>query len=374
MGAAVPGVSRMKICMLSTVHAASDVRIFEKETRCLADAGFSIIVIANPPGFSKTSNMRCHLLDFPKKLPRWKRPFVAGYAAFKLVLEIKPDVVHFHDPEFIPFAVFLKRRGIKVIYDAHEDTPSDVLSKQWIPSWLRPLVAISMAVLERWASRKFETIVVATPRIGDRFRSYGAEVKVVRNYPRLEDFLQNPLRKRQAIYVGRISFDRGLIEMCEACAEIGLPLVLVGHAGLMETAWLNRCLYDVKWLGVLKREQVVPLLKQSLVGLCVLHPEPNYQYALPIKLFEYMAGGLPVITTDLPIASQIVEDAQCGVVVKAGDKQNLIAALRLIDTDQNLVVRQRVAGLKAVSSKYNWAQESKILIELYQGIAMRVQL
>ena len=103
--------------------------------------------------------------------------------------------------------------------------------------WLRPVVAQGAELVERTTARRFDAIVAATPAIADRFRSYGASVSVVRNSVRLDEFVEPTIdtrRNRQAVYVGRMSFDRGLVEMVEACAAVQLPLVLAGSIGAQE--------------------------------------------------------------------------------------------------------------------------------------------
>src|SRR5471032_1027065 len=134
-------------------------------------------------------------------------------------------------------------------------------------------------------------------------------------------------RKRQAAFVGRISFDRGLVEMVEACRAVALPLAMAGNIGVAEQGWLERHGEGAEWRGKLDRAGVVRLLSESSVGICLLHPEPNYLHALPTKLFEYMAAGLPVVTSDLPASKAIVDQAECGLVVTNNDPQVLKEAL-----------------------------------------------
>ena len=291
---------------------------FEKEARSLSASwsrgdrqsrGHLCLVI---PG---TSNSR--LIDLPP-VSRWKRPWVIGRAAAALARSTNADVVQFHDPELIPFALRLKSMGCKVIYDVHEDLPADIYSKTWIPSWMRPIVAMGAELVERSTAGRFDAIVAATPAIAERFRGYGASVSVVRNSVRLSEFIEPTVatkRRRQAVYVGRTSFDRGLVEMVEACAAVQLPLVLAGSIGSEEAGWLRQSSANVLYRGKLERSELVTLLNESLVGFNLLLPEPNYLYSLPTKLFEYMAAGLAVITSDLPKSKEIVEASGCGFSV-----------------------------------------------------------
>lgn len=143
----------MKVCMLSSVHSADDIRIVEKEARSLLRAGHAVTVVARPPSPRDPGDIQFKLIDLPS-VPRWKRPWVIGRAAVALAQSAKADVVQFHDPELIPFALMLKRQGCKVIYDVHEDVPADIYSKNWIPSALQSITARGAELVERSTARR----------------------------------------------------------------------------------------------------------------------------------------------------------------------------------------------------------------------------
>jgi glycosyltransferase involved in cell wall biosynthesis len=356
--------------MVSTVHSANDVRIVVKEASILAEHGFQVIVIAQPPKLeSLFDNLSFDLLPIAK-LPRWKRPWKAGRAVMKAIAKHQPDAVHFHDPEFIPFGLALKRKGIKVVYDVHEDTPADILSKAWIPLFLRPYVAQLILKIEHFAAQKFDACITATEYIENRFHPYATKALTLRNYASLKELKFEPtqkLKNPQAVYVGRISFDRGLREMSEACKQLNLTCVLAGPIGPVETEWLKEQPH-IEWRGILGRHQIAELLNNSLVGLCVLHPQPNYLHALPIKLFEYMASGLPVIVSDLPVSKKIVEQHQCGFVISAQDTAALVGALQTLLNQPEQARAMGENGKNAVFKHYHWEAEGQRLIEFYQNM------
>jgi glycosyltransferase involved in cell wall biosynthesis len=360
----------MKVCMLSSVHSADDIRIVEKEARSLSRLGHAVTVVARPPGPRDPGDIEYKMLDVPN-VSRWIRPWVNGRAAVALARSTRPDVVHFHDPELIPFALALKSQGCAVIYDVHEDVPADVYSKTWIPSLLRPIVARGAEMAERTTARRFDAVVAATPTIADRFLRYGAHVSVVRNSVRLDEFVEPTLetrRLRQAVYIGRTSFDRGLAEMVEACAAVQLPLVLAGGIGTEETNWLKKISSDVRYMGKLGRSEIAGLLNASMIGLSLLLPEPNYLYALPTKLFEYMAAGLPVITSDLPRSKEIVEAAGCGFSVSLDNPKALAEKLSMLVSNPGYAIELGLAGRAAVSRDFNWEHDAQVLGELYRDI------
>lgn len=360
----------MKICMLSSVHSADDIRIVEKEARSLSQAGHAVTVVARPPCPRDKAGIEFKLVDLPA-VPRWKRPWVMGRAAAALARSANADAVQFHDPELIPFALQLKKRGCKVIYDVHEDVPADIYSKKWIPRWLQPVVALGMDRVERSTARRFDAIVAATPAIAKRFRDFGAPVTLVRNSVRLEEFIEPTMdtaRKKQAVYIGHASFNRGLVEMVEACQAAELPLVLAGGIGPAEADWLKSSSADVTHRGRLGRAEIATLLNESLIGLCLFQPEPNHLYAMPTKIFEYMAAGLPIITSDLPRSKEIVEAAACGFAVSLDDRKGLAEKIAMLAAAPQRAIELGLAGRAAVARDYNWQHDATELNKLYSSL------
>ena len=362
----------MRICMVSSLHPADDPRIVEKEARALAAAGHQVTVVARPPAPPDPGSIEFKLLDL-KSVAGWKGRWAAGRAALALARSAKPEAIQFHDPELILPALAMRSPSGSVVYDVHEDVPADIRSKQWIPRPLRPGVAALAGLVERATARRFDAIVAATPTIAERFARHGGRVVLVRNSVKLEEFsqaVQQAPRQRQAVYVGRISFDRGLVEMAEACAAISLPLAIAGTIGAAEKGWLECKSQGVSWRGKLDRAGVAALLAESSVGISLLHAEPNYLHAFPTKLFEYMAAGLPIVTSDLPASKAIVEQAGCGLVVAPGDARVLQQALlKLADGEAAAAMGRH--GRAAVARDYNWTDDAAALVVLYERLSAR---
>src|SRR5690606_27542083 len=83
----------------------------------------------------------------------------------------------------------------------------------------------------------------------------------------------------------------------------------------------------VQFLGFLPRDGVARVLNQSIAGLVTLHPTPAYLNSLPIKMFEYMSAGLPVIASNFPLWREIVESNDCGICVDPLDSEQIAAAI-----------------------------------------------
>jgi len=136
----------VKICIITMVHTPFDVRIFYKECRTLAEAGYKVSLIAPCQNLenNKKNNNREEVIDgikiiyFPKAKNRLIRILFSTTRDYQLALEQKADVYHFHDPEFLPWAKRIKKKtGKKIIYDIHEDYVTFIKQKRYIPLGIR---------------------------------------------------------------------------------------------------------------------------------------------------------------------------------------------------------------------------------------------
>jgi glycosyltransferase involved in cell wall biosynthesis len=220
-------------------------------------------------------------------------------------------------------------------------------------------------------------IVAATPSIAQRFAQH-RQVVVIQNYPEVESFPLAMLETRSPrlghfVYVGGLSVGRGIREIVSAVGRVGPPATL-SLAGPWERPELPEFLRGQKeWgavreCGFLPRKDVFALLGSSQAGLVVLQPLANHVESLPVKMFEYMLSGLPVIASDFPLWRQILGDAHCGILVDPMSVDDIARAMqRIIDTPEE----SRAMGLRgraAVLSSYNWEAESAKLLLLYDSV------
>ena len=224
--------------------------------------------------------------------------------------------------------------------------------------------------------------VCATPSIARRFPP--ERTIVVRNVPRLDEFLSAeggteaalPLeRERTAIYAGGITEVRGIREMVAAMArvpaELGVRLALLGTflpSSLEETLSHQPGWDRVDVLGWQTRDEVVRYLQRARVGLLLFHPKPDHLEALPNKLFEYMAAGLPIVASAFPLWREIITLCRCGVLVDPLDANAIAEAVtRLIEHPEE-AERMGKAGRIAVQERYNWEAEAGQLVDLYERL------
>ncbi|WP_028536106.1 glycosyltransferase family 4 protein [Paludibacterium yongneupense] len=364
----------MKIVHLTSAHPRHDIRIFVKECRSLAAAGHDVtLIVADGLGEEIRDGVRIHDVG-AKRGGRLSRMTSTVGRVLRAALALKPDAVHFHDPELLLAALKLKRAGIRVVYDVHEDVPRQIMAKYWIPALLRGLVSRAFEVLENAAARRFDAIATSTPHIRERFARLNRRAIDICNFPILQELIRDTpweSRRNEVCYIGGISRIRGIEPIVAALPGLPVRLNLAGpwsepdlKTHMQAAAGWER----VNDLGMLDRAGVGAVLARSRIGLVTLFPTPNYVDALPIKLFEYMAAGMPVIASDFPVWRAIVDGAGCGLLVDPQDPQAIAAAISSLLADDERARAMGEAGKRAVLARYGWDAEAAKLLALYREL------
>lgn len=367
----------IKTCILTSAHPALDVRIFYKECKSLAHAGYEVTLVAPHRESQRLDGVAIKAVT--PATGRLERFFQTTAAVYRAAIAVDADVYHFHDPELMGIGLLLRARGKKVIYDIHEDLPLTVSYKPYVPKWLQRPLAKVLATMESIATRRFSGLIAATPEIAARFSRH-SNVAVVQNYPIREEFPKEDTGTSQpcdyVTYVGlRITKARGAEEMIRALALLAESLpIRLKLAGTIEPSSLLQQLeaapgwQSTEYLGSLGRAGVSEVIRNAIAGLVVLHPEPNYVNSHPVKLFEYMCAGIPVIASDFPVFRSIVEGARCGLLVDPLSPKEIADAIKFLCTHPQEARAMGERGRLAVSNRYNWTHEEQSLLGVYRRV------
>jgi len=367
----------MKVCHLSSAHRGLDMRIYHKECVSLARAGYEthLVITASSAEVRQAAAQSVTLHALPPARGRLARMSKQAWLCYRMARNLNAEIYHFHDPELIPYGMLLKLLGKHVIYDVHEDLPRDILDKEWIPLWMRKLVARASETVEHVGARWFFDIVAATPFIARRFRRVSPGAINVNNYP-MPDELAPPggssQRRKQVCYAGGIERIRGLKIIVETLPLVpDVRLVLCGRFSDPDFEDELRGMpgwQQVDYLGYVDRPQLQRVMSESMAGLVTLMPVPGYVDANPTKMFEYMSAELPVIASDFPLWRQILEDAGAGICVDPQSPQAIASAISSIMHNPDEAARMGRGGRAAIIGKYNWPKELETLLHLYAHV------
>lgn len=367
------------IVHLTSVHPRYDTRIFVKQCRSLSARGHDVtLVVADGLGEECADGIR--ILDAGYRPGRLNRILHTTRAVLATALRLDADVYHLHDPELIPAGLRLKRQGRRVVFDSHEDVPAQLLAKPYLDGVSRRLLSRAFDAYQRRACRRFDGLVAATPFIRARLARFHPNVVDINNYPLPQEFAQDahaPIdwdaKAPEVCYVGSISAIRGIRELVRACALLESPARLVLAGTFSEPALAREVAHHPGWervqpLGHLDRSGVRAVMRRALAGLVTLHPVANYLDALPVKMFEYMAAGLPVIASRFPLWQDIVEGNGCGVCVDPRNPAAIAAAIDHFCRHPHAARRMGQNGRRAVLQRYNWLGEADKLAAFYDGL------
>jgi hypothetical protein len=221
----------VRVLHLTSRHPPDDVRIFLKECRSLAQAGYDVHLVA-PGAVERTrEGVALHGFEQPGGI-RPLRIFRRLWRAWRAAQAVEAEACHFHEPELVPVALLLKRSGARVVYDVHEDALSELDYAENKGGGRR----MGLRLFEALARSRCDGFVAATPAIAQLFPA--ERTTEVRNYPLPEEFTEPSNEEETSpdvVYVGGIiTRARGLREMVEAMSLVLNPearLVLIGEMG-----------------------------------------------------------------------------------------------------------------------------------------------
>jgi glycosyltransferase involved in cell wall biosynthesis len=370
---------RPKVCMVGVVRPAGDVRTLHRQAASLAAAGWEVTVIGREAGPVRGADgVRLVTLPSPRGVGRlWRQA-----TALRLALATRADVYQVTDMELLPAALLLKRLGRSVVYDCREDYAAYMLIKAWLPPRLRPLAAGAVARLERFVAPRLDAVTTADEGTAARLRASGARVSVLFNFPRRDHFTPAPsgtAKPHDVLYHGSLP-PYHLVELAgiaRALARrrpatrwtiVGQPDSAAAGTGFGEALAAAGLSDRVTRLARIGFAEVPALLHAARTGVVPLPDVPKFRRNIAVKLFEYLAAGVPPVASDLPPVRALLGDANGAVLVPPGDHDAFAAALAdLLDHPAHAAEMAR-RGRAAVVERFHWEAQEPRLLGLYAGL------
>jgi hypothetical protein len=273
----------------------------------------------------------------------------------------------------MPIGLLLKINKIKVIYDVHEDIPKQILRKYWIKRKYKKIISRSVNLIDHFLSVFFDLIIAVTESIQDKYKKWNNNVVTVKNYVKTDEItpLASWSEKERAIcYVGNLSEAKGLFNLISIMSELDCKLIIAGqfHNKEDESKFYKSKISNVVFVGYVGREEIQRILNISKVGLLLLPDVPGYSESLPVKMFEYMAAGLPLVASNFPLWKSIIENNECGFCVDPDDYDQIRKKIRYLLNNHEKAFSMGLNGRKAIENYFNWELEEKKLLYSYKRL------
>jgi glycosyltransferase involved in cell wall biosynthesis len=355
----------MRVTHISIIHRPLDSRIFERECRAMARAGYEVHLVAAAPPAERIDGVSLHSIAGDPTRPPARRQVSRYLRATRTAFRLRPSTFHIHDPHLIPLGLLLKLCGSRVVYDVHEDYAGHARSKLFDHR------------------RSFDGFVCASSSLSRKFPA--PRTIVLHNFPLLECFALaasdpslRPYRERDntVVYTGTIREIRGFWEIARALellpADLDCRFRMIGGFRPPELADTARTLDAWKRMELVPwvpYPQMVSDLFAARIGIALLHRLPNHNDPIRSnKAFEFMAAGIPLIASDLPNWRELVCGLGCGVVVDPRDPEAIAGAIEELLTDPERAEEMGKRGQAAVKARFNWDLETPTLLSLYHAL------
>jgi glycosyltransferase involved in cell wall biosynthesis len=382
--------SCMRVLMVTTGHFALDDRIYYKEAVSLHSAGHQVTVMARAgsdgEGERIVGGIRLVTLGSRGHLSR------GGGVTRQLrmlarAVQMRPDVVHCHEPESLLVAYLVKQRlGCPLIYDIHDDYP-EVIRTDWGGGLVGDLMAARSEAYEEAICGRVHHMIAAHEPLARHYQRFGVPVTPIQNFPITGLFhrtIDPGVRVRYRdmdifVHVGQLKSSRGMEVLMAAFLRVvkdhphamlvvtsgSPPEALLGGLSTLERS-------RVDFLGWVDYEVVPKIISCAVAGLALMKRTPFFEMIVPNKVYEFMACGCPVIASGLSEVRRYVADPKAGVLLGRDlDASEVAEAMGSILEDRAGARTMGNRGARAVRSRYNWKTCERSLLGIYEGLEGR---
>jgi len=265
------------------------------------------------------------------------------------------------------------------VLDIHENVAEDIFDKPWIPA--KKVLYACFHFFEKRAVKRMP-VILAERSYEARYQKMGANFTTVLNYvdlPFFKPFSENVNRTSNRIfYMGILLESRGLQQIAEALFILKkqghvIEFDVVGELysslekQLHALPFWNDVSAHIHFHGRLTLEKGYEISHGAAVGMCIIQPMKNSVESYPTKMFEYMAIGLPQVTSHFPLYRAVVEENNVGIYVDPSNAHEIATAILSIMQDPARADNMRQCGLQT-AHKYVWAGEMEKVFALYSRL------
>lgn len=293
-------------------------------------------------------------------------PQVFKHAAYsKLCAKIIETKIKASKPDFVwcegivqagAIADTCKKLGVKLVTDVHGLASAEYIENKFIPhSQARYDYLLK---LEKNAAQKSEYITTVAKPMNDYFEKLGVDKKKLVALPNgatLHTKLATYEEPMKAIYGGIFAFWEDIDSFIDAAKIDHNHKYILAGAGPLKDHVENRVKTEnvpLEYLGRVPKEKIMDTFASAQIGIAPSVDAVTRRVACPIKVFDYLACGLPVITPDFGEWATVIKQNKCGIVTSESTGVAFRDAMNEIDEDAWSKMSKNAVSL--IKSKWNW--------------------
>jgi len=372
-----------RIAIVTSIHRDYDPRIW-KHAVSLADSGCQVELVC--PWVERKEqtipNLRLHAFDRVTK--RGLRPILVPVRVLKALSGVlsKVDVVHFHDLDLLPWMAGISFRK-PVVYDIHENYPDEMLVRHWIPKLLRRPLYHAVKFGQGIFARIIHNVVIVVPSQLEDLPARRLRIVEIPNYVSVDILERSSLpyrsRPKAVVFTGGHYRENGSFLIVEIAAELrargySIPFLLTDRAEAPIREALDRAISErglteqVRFLSSVPSDRINDILNLGAIGLAPNLRVPKQVKAIPTKIFEYMAAGMPVVASDLPYMRRFVGETGAGVLADPETTNAFVDAIVSVIENDDLASIMGENGRRAIREAFNWEAQIPKLLDFYGEI------
>lgn len=369
-----------------------EAMVFNAETNLLENNGFDVLTFerSNSELIEKNvwnnANAIIHL--------HWSKQTIAE--AGKIMDEFKPDVLHVHNYKFIitPSIFYAaKQRGIKTVLTLHNyrlmvpcgnfmtkdgqvcekcltENPINILKYRCAQgSVLKSYLQYRLFTKTKFKLNQLvdlvDTYIVLSNFAKYKLKQTGVpEEKIVvkPNFVTTENANNLPDKKERAVFIGRLSFEKGLINLINNWASINYPLYIIGTGPLEKRVKdFSKSNKNIVFLGNMENKKVKEFLAESSF---LVFPSTLYE-GMPITILEAMSVSLPVVASNLGPRNEMIQNGINGFLYESGNSIDFKEKVNMLIENNELRRKMGKAAKEEYLRKYTPEINLKLLLDIY---------
>lgn len=316
--------------------------MFEKIGVTLADSGLYDVTIIGYPSHQAPQHPAIQFIPLPSFVRFSMKRLLISWTVFKKINQVKPELLIINTPELLLVALLsriLYRR--KIIYDVLENYYLNIRYTPAFSSWVRPLLAALVRLVEIAASPLVHYFFLAEKGYKNELNFANPCLVLQNKLPRSvsSQVVRSPQQGySKLLFSGTLATSTGVFEAIQICKNLhkldaSFSLTIIGYCALPEEhALLKKEIASTSFISLIGGDALVPHhrvleeIGKADIGMIIYPPNPSTRCSIPTKLFEYLALQLPVVIRHNPESHQLVEEFKAGIILPDVPDYNSIAA------------------------------------------------